>query len=82
MTLRVPRTVRVEVSAYALEDTMDIKYAEELIRQNQGEKCSHCGASSGHFSVCPLINREVAEARSAALTEGDTILLRGLGVKW
>ena len=60
-------------------------YAESLIAQNNGGTCRHCGSSLGHYSVCPLINRETAEAHSAVdngITEADSILLKGLGVIW
>lgn len=50
--------------------------------QNEGRPCIHCGSRFGHYSVCPLINREVAEARSATLSKGDEIVLYALGVRW
>ena len=60
-------------------------YYEALIAQNAGGTCKHCGSSLGHYSVCPLINRETAEAHSAVdngITEADNIRLKGLGVIW
>jgi len=60
-------------------------YAQAQRVQNAGGVCPHCGSSLGHRSTCPLINREVAEARNVIageLSTADSILLRGLGVIW
>jgi hypothetical protein len=40
-------------------------YAEVLAVQNAGGVCPHCKSPSGHFVICPLINRNTAEAQSA-----------------
>jgi hypothetical protein len=50
--------------------------------QNRGELCPHCGSNSGHFIHCALINRNVAEAKSARLSDADNIRLTSLGVRW
>jgi hypothetical protein len=58
-------------------------YAQELANQNEGLPCKHCSSRFGHYSVCPLICRETAEAHSVALgnvTEADRIIARGWGV--
>lgn len=58
-------------------------YAKALQTQNNGGVCEHCNSALGHFINCPLINREVAEARSVALgnvTEADRIIAHGWGV--
>ena len=59
-------------------------YAQELQSQNEGKPCSSCGSRFGHYSVCPLICRDTAEAHSVALdnvTEADRIIAHSLGVK-
>ena len=61
------------------------EYEIQRQRQNAGLACSHCGSSQGHVRICPLINREVAEARSAAdgnLNIPDQHDLKALGVLW
>ena len=58
-------------------------YAEALQIQNNGGFCPHCNSALGHFSNCPLICRETAEAHSIALgnvTEADRIIAHGWGV--
>jgi hypothetical protein len=57
-------------------------YATQLARQNTGFNCRHCQSPSGHFKRCPLLNREVAEARSATLSQADVVRLHSLGVIW
>ena len=59
--------------------------AYELARidQNNGSHCIHCQCTSGHFGTCPLINREIAEAKNAlagTFTELDQQYLHALGV--
>jgi hypothetical protein len=58
------------------------RYWQALKVQNEGGTCADCGADSGHFGHCPLINRNTAEAHSKTLSEGDSILLHGLGVRY
>ena len=62
------------------------EYQKQLERQNNGLLCEHCAATSGHFSVCPLINREVGEikriAEGGSLSEEDANILYALGVTW
>lgn len=58
-------------------------YADALQAQNEGKACTHCHSRFGHYSVCPLINRETAEAHSIALgnvTESDRNFAHALGV--
>ena len=50
--------------------------------QNRGELCPHCQSAQGHTILCPTINRAIAEARSARLSEADNIRLTSLGVTW
>lgn len=42
--------------------------------------CEHCNAPHGHFGYCPLLNRNVAEARSAGFSLADATHPRGFGV--
>jgi hypothetical protein len=68
-----------------LRDALSDPYADALQAQNEGKACTHCHSRFGHYSVCPLINRETAEAHSIALgnvTESDRIISRGWGIKW
>ena len=58
------------------------RYAAVLAAQNAGNACPHCGSHSGHFNVCPLINRNVAEAQSATLSESDAAFLKGIKVSF
>ena len=58
-------------------------YAEALQTQNNGGVCSSCHSALGHYSRCPLICCETAEAHSIALgnvTEADRIIAHGWGV--
>lgn len=57
------------------------EYQSQLIRQNDGLPCSHCDALSGHTRACPLINREVAEARSTEYTDSDRAFLKSFRIK-
>jgi hypothetical protein len=50
--------------------------------QNSNQPCPHCKAEQGHTFLCPLINRETAEAHSAERSEADRLILHALGVKW
>jgi len=58
------------------------RYAKALQIQNAGGTCPHCNSAAGHFSVCPLINRAVAEARAVLNepSEADIIAARGFGI--
>ncbi len=40
----------------------DSEYMNQLVRQNAGLPCQHCGSNFGHTVRCPLLNREVAES--------------------
>ena len=48
----------------------------------EADNCEHCHAAYGHKASCPLINRNVAEARSAFSnpSEADRIHAHALGV--
>lgn len=52
----------------------------------EADNCEHCHASYGHTILCPLLNRNIAEAKSAVnsarLSEADNIRLTSLGVRW
>ncbi len=48
----------------------------------QNDGCEHCHAAYGHTSLCPTLNRNVAETRSTQLSEADTLRLAALGVRW
>jgi hypothetical protein len=45
--------------------------------------CPHCDATFGHTILCPLLNRTIAEARSALFTptEADHIQAHALGIQ-
>lgn len=58
------------------------EYERARIEQNNGGICRHCDSPSGHYRSCPLVNRASAEAHSQELSEGDDIILHGLGVCW
>jgi len=58
-------------------------YAEALQIQNNGGVCPSCNSVLGHYSRCPLICRETAEAHSIVLgnvIEADRIIAHGWGV--
>jgi hypothetical protein len=63
---------------------MTVQFIHDAITdaQNEGKVCPHCASASGHYRHCALINREVAEAKSARLSDADTIRLTSLGVIW
>lgn len=44
------------------------EYAQALIDQNNGGVCRHCHSAAGHYSVCPLLNRETAELVSEVIS--------------
>ena len=52
-------------------------YEDVTVRQAQGLACPRCNSLSGHYSVCPFINRATAEAREfvnkAEPTQADVI---------
>jgi hypothetical protein len=48
----------------------------------QQDNCIHCHATYGHKIVCPVINRNVAEAQSVVLSEADKTRAHGLGIIW
>lgn len=58
------------------------RYAEALQAQNAGGVCPDCKASLGHFVMCPLINRAVAEAQSTELNRPDADWLGAMNIKW
>jgi hypothetical protein len=58
------------------------RYAQALQAQNEGGVCPDCRSALGHFSHCPLLNRNVAEAQSATLSESDTLHAHALGISW
>jgi hypothetical protein len=58
------------------------RYARALQTQNDGGVCEGCGSALGHFSICPLINRNVAEATNAVLNQPDTDFLKALKITW
>ena len=63
-----------------MDDTTDSANFDTYTNEN----CPHCKARFGHFVFCPLINRNTAEAWSAANgepTEADQTHARALGVK-
>jgi hypothetical protein len=37
----------------------------------EADNCIHCHASYGHTILCPILNREAAEAKSAQWNEND-----------
>lgn len=45
------------------------EYVRQNTIQNNGGVCEHCGSAIGHYNVCPLINRTIAEARNGAAQE-------------
>ena len=50
----------------------------------EADNCIHCHASYGHTILCPILNRNTAEAISTLngnATERDAILAHALGVK-
>lgn len=57
-------------------------YEDVTVRQAQGLACPRCNSLSGHYSVCPFINRATAEAREfvnkAEPTQADVIRLNGM----
>jgi hypothetical protein len=64
-------------------------YAVQMARQNAGLCCEECSSFQGHTVLCPLINRESAEIRSAEraqpkpepqFSEADTLRLHGWGI--
>jgi hypothetical protein len=61
------------------------EYEKQQQRQNNSMNCEHCDSSWGHVAICPLLNREVAEARSAAdgvLNIPDQHELKSWGILW
>jgi hypothetical protein len=46
----------------------------DRLEYEEGVSCEHCLAPYGHLRTCPLINREVAEARSRACKPTDADL--------
>lgn len=62
---------------------MQTEYARVLTLQNQGKPCPHCESPFGHYNVCPLLNRNVAEARAAeGLNKPDVDFLKALRIVW
>lgn len=69
--------------AQVIKNRLDAEYQHILDIQNSGAPCPSCGSVRGHFLTCGLLNRNVAEAQSAAkgdFTEADHICARGLGI--
>jgi hypothetical protein len=52
------------------------------VSRYEADNCVHCHAAYGHTIQCPLLNRAVAEIRSALFspTEADKIAAHGLGI--
>lgn len=50
--------------------------------ERNATSCQHCTASYGHTVLCPTLNRNIAEAKSAVLSAGDDVRLHSLGVRW
>lgn len=48
------------------------EYARQIVRQNLGDPCEHCGMLLGHYNYCPLLNRQAAEAVSSGLLDLTT----------
>lgn len=75
--------LRNRLIARDIHATTPDKYVAAQREQNAGRPCPSCNSVSGHYAVCPLINRETAEAVSfvaGEYTEGDRISARGLNV--
>lgn len=43
------------------------EYIRQLNKQNAGGTCDHCHSAMGHYNVCPLINRGIAEVKSSTI---------------
>lgn len=59
------------------------EYFTQIVKQNLGGLCDHCGSSAGHFSYCPLLNREAAEAKAAGqgeFTQADADFLKRFNI--
>jgi hypothetical protein len=54
--------------------TTPIAAVSDRLEYEEGVSCEHCLAPYGHYNTCPLINREVAEARSRACKPTDADL--------
>jgi hypothetical protein len=56
--------------------------------QNRGIPCKHCGFAQGHKVSCPTINNTVPKSTTPvaledlSISDADSIVLHGLGVKW
>ena len=70
-------------------DNLTEDIAVQMARQNAGLCCEECSSFQGHTVLCPLINRESAEIRSAEraqpkpepqFSEADTLRLHGWGI--
>lgn len=63
----------------------EIEKLRNLLSDNyEAVQCPHCQSWAGHFFHCPLINREMAEAKAAEVghfTDVDKIIAHGLGVQ-
>ena len=49
----------------------------------EADNCEHCHASYGHTILCPLLNRNIAEAQSAlngSASEQDKVHAHALGI--
>lgn len=60
-------------------------HASASVLAHNDNSCKHCTAAWGHTILCPLLNRNVAEAQSAVagkLNVADEHELKALGVIW
>lgn len=48
----------------------------------EADNCIHCHAAYGHKILCPLLNRNIAEAQSAVLNKPDADFLKALKITW
>lgn len=48
----------------------------------EGDNCIHCHAAWGHKIICPLLNRTIAEAKSATLNTPDAHFLKAQHITW
>lgn len=46
------------------------------------DNCTHCHAAYGHKLICPLLNRNVAEAQAATLNKPDADWLKAFNITW
>jgi hypothetical protein len=46
------------------------------------DNCTHCHAAYGHKILCPLLNRNIAEAQSATLSDADQVRVHAFGIVW